>query len=62
MEYLIRLVTRPGGVVLDPFMGSGSTGVAAVGLGMEFRGFELEKKYFGIAQKRLEKEAGNAKT
>lgn len=54
MEYLIKLVTPPGGVVLDPFMGSGSTGVAAKALGFSFIGIEREPEYFEIAKKRIE--------
>ncbi len=54
MSYLIRLVTPPGGIVLDPFMGSGSTGVAAKAERMRFVGIEQEHEYFKIAQKRLE--------
>jgi site-specific DNA-methyltransferase (adenine-specific) len=53
MEYLIRLVTPPGGVVLDPFMGSGSTGCAAVKLGFKFIGIEQDEEYVGIARKRI---------
>lgn len=53
MAYLLRLVTPPNGTVLDPFMGSGSTGVAAISEGFSFIGIELEKEYFEIAQKRL---------
>ena len=53
MRYLIRMVTPPGGVVLDPFMGSGSTGVAAKSEGFEFIGIEKEKEYFEIAQARI---------
>ncbi len=53
MEYLIRLITPPGGVVLDPFMGSGTTGCAAVALGFGFIGIEREAEYLGIAQKRI---------
>jgi DNA modification methylase len=53
MEYLIRLITPLGGIVLDPFMGSGSTGVAALGLGFDFIGIERDKDYFAIAEKRI---------
>jgi len=53
MEYLIKLITPPNGTVLDPFMGSGSTGVAAKNLGMSFIGIEREKEYFEIAQRRI---------
>lgn len=53
MEYLIKLVTPPAGIVLDPFCGSGSTGVAAKNLGLGFVGIEREKEYCEIAEKRL---------
>lgn len=53
MEYLIKLITPPGGTVLDPFMGSGSTGVAAQRLGFDFIGIEKELEYFEIAAKRI---------
>lgn len=53
MEYLIRMVTPPGGTVLDPFMGSGTTGVAAVRNKFRFKGIEIDKKYFRIAEKRI---------
>jgi site-specific DNA-methyltransferase (adenine-specific) len=53
MEYLIKLVTPKGGVVLEPFMGSGSTGIAAKNLGFSFIGIEKEQEYFDIAQKRI---------
>lgn len=53
MEYLIKLITPPNGVVLDPFMGSGSTGVAAKNLGFDFIGMELDKDYFEIARRRI---------
>lgn len=54
MAYLCRLVTPPGGVVLDPFMGSGSTGVAALREGFRFIGCELQPEYHAIANARLE--------
>lgn len=54
MKYLITLITPPGGTVLDPFMGSGSTGVAAVSLGFNFVGIEMDEHYFNICQKRIE--------
>ena len=53
MQYLCRLVTPPGGVVLDPFMGSGSTGKAALIEGFAFLGIEREPQYFDIAQNRI---------
>jgi site-specific DNA-methyltransferase (adenine-specific) len=54
MQYLIRLVTPPGGTVLDPFMGSGSTGKAAMYEGFDFVGIELDCEYAAIAEKRIE--------
>jgi site-specific DNA-methyltransferase (adenine-specific) len=56
MAYLIRLVTPKGGIVLDPFMGSGSTGKAAMIEGMSFVGIEREKEYYEIAKQRIEYE------
>jgi site-specific DNA-methyltransferase (adenine-specific) len=53
MRYLCRLVTPPGGVVLDPFMGSGSTGKAAVLEGFQFIGIEREADYLEIARARI---------
>ena len=53
MRYLCRLVTPPGGVVLDPFMGSGSTGKAAMLEGFEFIGIEREVQYHAIAERRI---------
>jgi hypothetical protein len=53
MRYLCRLVTPPGGVVLDPFMGSGSTGKAARLEGFSFIGCEIDEAYFTIAQARI---------
>ena len=53
MRYLCRLVTPPGGVVLDPFMGSGSTGKAAMLEGFRFIGCELSPEYAEIAKRRI---------
>jgi len=53
MRYLCRLVTPPGGVVLDPFMGSGSTGKAALLEGFDFIGIERDPNYYEIAQQRI---------
>lgn len=53
MRYLIRMVTPPNGTVLDPFMGSGSTGLAAKSEGFRFVGIEREQEYFEIAQARI---------
>ena len=49
MSYLIKLVTPDGGIVLDPFMGSGSTGKACMKEGFKFIGMEMERNYFDIA-------------
>ena len=54
MSYLVRLVTPPNGIVLDPFMGSGSTGIAARLEGFRFCGMEMDKDYFKIAEARIE--------
>ena len=54
MRYLCRLVTPPDGVVLDPFMGSGSTGKAALLEGFRFIGIEREAEYLEIARARIE--------
>ncbi|MCP4143018.1 MAG: site-specific DNA-methyltransferase [Chloroflexi bacterium] len=57
IEYLCRLSRTPtGGVVLDPFMGSGTTGVACVRTGRDFIGIEKELDYFNISAKRIENE------
>jgi len=53
MRYLCKLVTPPGGTVLDPFMGSGSTGLAAKSEGFEFIGIEREPEYFEISKTRI---------
>lgn len=55
MRWLARLITPPGGVVLDPFMGSGSTGLACRAEGFDFIGIEREAEYFAIASGRLER-------
>ena len=54
MRYLCRLVTPKNGIVLDPFMGSGSTGKAAILEGFSFTGIELSEEYFNIAKTRIE--------
>ena len=53
MRYLCRLVTQPGGTVLDPFMGSGTTGKAAMLDGFEFIGCEMDEQYYKIAEARI---------
>lgn len=55
MRWLVRLVTpMPGSLVLDPFAGSGTTGLGCLAEGMQFLGFELGEDYFGIARARLD--------
>ncbi len=57
MEYLCILTKTPtGGVVLDPFMGSGTTGIACKNTGRDFIGIELNEEYFQIAEKRIKEE------
>ena len=53
MTELVSLFTRPGEAVLDPFMGSGTTGVACTSLGRRFIGIEIEERYFDIACERI---------
>jgi len=54
MQWLLRLVTPPGGIVLDPFTGSGTTGCAAALEGFEFAGAEMSATYAEIARARIE--------
>jgi len=54
MRYLVRLVTPKGGKVLDPFMGSGSTGCASILEGFDFVGIDITPEYVVIAQKRID--------
>ena len=53
MEYLVRLVTPVDGLVLDPFLGSGTTGVAAIKNDFHFIGIEREAEYIPIAEARM---------
>jgi 16S rRNA G966 N2-methylase RsmD len=53
MRYLVEKMTQPGDTILDPFMGSGTTGVACVQTGRKFIGIEIDEDYYAIAQKRL---------
>ena len=61
MAHIVRLSVRPGGHAVDPFMGSGTTGVACVQLGRKFTGIERERKYFDIACRRIEDAQRQAK-
>ena len=53
-EYLIKTYSNEGDIVLDPFMGSGTTGVACKNTNRDFIGIEKDTDYFSIAKKRLE--------
>lgn len=53
MEHFVRLLSNRGEIVLDPFMGTGTTGVAALRLGRDFIGVEKDEKYFATAKARL---------
>lgn len=53
MKYLIKLVSREGQTVLDPFMGSGTTGIAAKELNRNFIGMEMNAEYMEIARRRI---------
>ncbi|MGZ9413839.1 DNA-methyltransferase [Mycoplasma sp. 480] len=55
MEEIIKIHTNEGDLILDPFMGSGTTGVAALKLKRNFIGIEKDEKYFKIAKERIEK-------
>ena len=54
IERIIKVGTNPGDLVLDPFMGSGTTAAVAKRLGRKYVGYELEEEYIKIAKKRLE--------
>jgi site-specific DNA-methyltransferase (adenine-specific) len=54
MQYLVRLITPPNGKVLDPFCGSGTTGIACKLEGFEFIGLEQDAEYCKIAQARID--------
>lgn len=60
LEYLVRLVTPPGGTVLDPFMGSGTTGIAALNGGWTFIGIELLAEHYEVARQRIAALAGQS--
>lgn len=57
MQWVLELATKPGDVVLDPFCGSGTTGVACIRLGRRFIGIERDAKYADVARERLEAES-----
>lgn len=62
MRWLCRLITPPGGTVLDPFAGSGTTGIAAVSEGFDFIGIEMDPEHHAIAMARIEHAASVAPT
>ena len=57
LERFIRVSSAENDIVLDPFMGSGSSGVACKRLNRNFIGIELDKNYFDVAKERIENEA-----
>jgi site-specific DNA-methyltransferase (adenine-specific) len=57
MRHLVSLIAAPGAAVLDPFTGSGSTGIAALAEGCHFVGIEREAEYVEIARQRIAAEA-----
>ena len=59
MRYLCRLITPPNGLILDPFMGSGTTGVATLQEGFRFIGIEIEEEYCKIAEARMKNQSAN---
>lgn len=59
MGWCVERVSAPGGLVLDPYMGSGTTGVAAIRAGRRFVGVELDPEYFDIAHERIANAAGD---
>jgi len=54
IERLVRIYTNPEDMILDPFMGSGVTGVACKNLGRNFTGFEIDKEYYEVAKKEID--------
>jgi site-specific DNA-methyltransferase (adenine-specific)/modification methylase len=61
LKHVIEIASNPNDVVLDPFMGVGSTGVAALELGRQFIGIEIDEKYFKAAEERIKRTASNLK-
>ena len=53
MQHFVKIASNPGDLILDPFMGSGSTGVAALSLDRDFVGFEIDPSYVEIARSRM---------
>lgn len=61
MRWLVNRISNPCEIILDPFMGSGTTGVASIQLGRKFIGIEKDPKYFDIACQRIDKEVAQGK-
>jgi len=59
MDYLVNMITPKGGIVLDPFMGTGTTGISALNNGFSFVGVEMSEEYMDIAVKRIEAHTEN---
>ena len=59
MEWFIKVYSNRGQIIFDPFMGSGTTGVAAIKNNRKFIGIEMDKNYFEIAKSRIENEVKN---
>jgi len=61
LEYLIKKLSNESETIFDPFMGSGTTGVACARLGRKFIGIEIEPRYFDIACERIDREYAQGK-
>jgi len=61
IRQLVENSSQPGDIVLDPFMGSGTTGVACMETGRDFIGYEIEPRYFNMAERRINAASANAK-
>lgn len=61
LEHIIKIASKEGDVVFDPFMGVGSTGVAALNLGRKFIGIEIDENYFRAAERRIREAAAKLK-
>jgi DNA modification methylase len=53
MRWLCRLICPPGGTVIDPFLGSGTTGLACLAEGLDFLGIESDPEWFAVAERRF---------
>ena len=58
MEHLIKIFSPEGAIICDPFLGSGTTGVACINTNRKFIGIELNNEYFQLAKERIEKTNG----